>query len=57
VKDGQVSLRQRASREVERLVAKYTPSRLGEDSKRELTRLMESEARRHGIERLPERAG
>jgi trimethylamine--corrinoid protein Co-methyltransferase len=53
LKDGQVTLRQRASREVERLVTKYTPSRLPEETKRELTRLMESEARRHGMERLP----
>jgi trimethylamine--corrinoid protein Co-methyltransferase len=57
VKEGQMSLRKRAAREVERLIAKYTPSRLPEESKRELTRLMESEARRHGMETLPARNG
>ena len=54
-KDGQVSLRQRASREVGRLIAKHTPSRLPDESKRELTRLMEAEARRCGMEQLPAR--
>jgi trimethylamine--corrinoid protein Co-methyltransferase len=57
LKDGQTSLLQRASREVERRIAQYTPSRLPELSKRELTRRMESEARRLGMERLPAREG
>ena len=57
LKDGGVSLRKRASREVERRIAKYTPSRLPEESKRELTRRMESEGRRHGMESLPAREG
>jgi trimethylamine--corrinoid protein Co-methyltransferase len=53
--DGGVTLGQRASREVERLVASCTPSRLDPDKKSELIRRMETEARRHGMERLPAR--
>ncbi len=54
-KRGGKTLGERAAREVERLVERYTPSRLPDDSKAELTRVMEAEARRHGMERLPER--
>ena len=56
-KGGGLTQRERAGREVERLVAGYTPSRLAEASKAELTRLMEREARRHGIATLPARQG
>jgi trimethylamine--corrinoid protein Co-methyltransferase len=52
-KEGGSTLRQRAAREVARVVHNYTPSRLAEDKKAELTRLMEHEARRHGMDRLP----
>jgi len=51
--DGQLTLRQRAAREVERIVADYKPSRLPEETKRELTRLMRREAQRYGTESLP----
>jgi trimethylamine--corrinoid protein Co-methyltransferase len=53
-KDGKPTLRERASREVERLIARYTPSRLPDDRKAELTRLMETEARRYGMSAVPE---
>ena len=53
LKAGGLTLRQRAAREVARLIEHYAPSRLGEDRKAELTRLMEAEARRWGMERLP----
>jgi len=53
LKEGGTTLGERASREVARLVDGYTPSRLAEESKSELTRLMENQARRHGMERLP----
>ena len=46
----------RAAREVERLIKKYTPSRLPEQAKLELTRLMDREARRYGMEVLPAQA-
>ncbi|MCP5112047.1 MAG: hypothetical protein GY953_14555, partial [bacterium] len=50
---GKLTLRQRASQEVSRLIEAYTPSRLPPDTKAELTRLMTNEARRHGMESLP----
>ncbi len=52
-KEGQPTLGERASREVDRLIAKYIPSRLAERAKVELTRLMEREAAGHGMDRLP----
>jgi len=50
---GRLTLRERAAREVARLVKAYKPSRLAEETKSELTRLMTAEARRHGMEALP----
>ncbi|MEW6249690.1 MAG: trimethylamine methyltransferase family protein [Planctomycetota bacterium] len=51
--EGGLSLHQRARREVERLVESYAPPPPPEDVRRELTRRMEAEARRHGLSRLP----
>jgi trimethylamine--corrinoid protein Co-methyltransferase len=51
--EGQLTLRKRAVREVERIVAACKPSRLPEEAKRELTRLMRREAQRYGMESLP----
>jgi len=56
-KGGGPTLRQRAAREVARLLEKYMPSRLSEDTKAELTARMEGEARRCGMEGLPPREG
>ena len=53
VKDGKVTLRERASREVARIIGRYQPSRLADDRKSALTRLMQGEARRHGMQELP----
>jgi hypothetical protein len=39
---------------VEKLLKKYEPSGLPEDIKKELTKLMTAEARRHGQNSLPE---
>jgi trimethylamine---corrinoid protein Co-methyltransferase len=55
-KSGATTLMERAAREVDRLVAKYTPSRLPQDKKDELRSLMSREAARHGMEKLPETA-
>lgn len=52
-KDGRLTLRERAAREVGRLVKKCPPSRLAEESKAELRSLMEAEARRCGMPGLP----
>jgi trimethylamine--corrinoid protein Co-methyltransferase len=55
LKHGQVTLRERAAREVSRLVGEYQPSRLPDETKTELTRLMEREGRRYGMQDLPAR--
>jgi trimethylamine--corrinoid protein Co-methyltransferase len=55
LEDGGKTLGERARREVERLLTSYTPSRLAEDKKRELVRLMEAEAGRYGMQSLPAR--
>ncbi len=51
--EGGVTLLARAHREVERLLDEYSPSRLPESIKREMKKLMEAEARRHGMKGLP----
>ena len=52
-KEGRRSLRERAAAEVSRLIGQYVPSRITEETRSELTRLMTREARRHGMEALP----
>lgn len=56
LEEGGLTLRDRARREVARLVEAYTPSRLPDDRKRDLTRRMAVEARRWGLEAMPEHA-
>jgi trimethylamine--corrinoid protein Co-methyltransferase len=51
--EGGHTLRQRAHAEVERLVREYTPSRLPDNVKADITKLMQNEARRHGMDTLP----
>ncbi|MGD2111580.1 MAG: trimethylamine methyltransferase family protein, partial [Phycisphaerae bacterium] len=51
--EGSQSLRARCHMEVERHLAEYEPSRLSDDIKKELTKLMLSEAGRYGMDRLP----
>lgn len=53
--DGRLTLWERAKREVTRIVAASKPSRLPEETKRELTRLMHWEAQRYGMAVLPVR--
>ncbi|MBZ5544660.1 MAG: trimethylamine methyltransferase family protein [Acidobacteriia bacterium] len=55
LKGGKLTMRERAAQEVSRLIASYTPSRLPEAAKLELTRRMEREGRRYGLEALPKR--
>lgn len=52
--EGGTTLGERARREKERLVKAWQPSRLADDVKAELNRLMAAEARRYGMDRLPE---
>jgi trimethylamine:corrinoid methyltransferase-like protein len=54
--DGSLSLGQRANQEVERLVGDWKPSLLAAERKKELCSLMEKEARRWGMDKLPPRA-
>lgn len=51
---GSLSLVERAHREVERLIGEYEPSSLASEVKKELTRIMEADARRCGMEKLPD---
>jgi len=53
--EGGLTLKERAMREVSRLIEGYVPSRLPANTKFELTRLMELEARRYGMNELPKR--
>ena len=50
---GAPTLGQRAHREVEKLLENYEPPDLPEEVKKELTKLMAAEARRHGQNSLP----
>ncbi|HSL24478.1 MAG TPA: trimethylamine methyltransferase family protein [Vicinamibacterales bacterium] len=56
LEEGALSLGARARQEVARLVAAYEPPGLSADVAGELTRIMQFEARRHGMDALPERA-
>lgn len=51
--EGATTLGDRARREVDALVRAARPPRTGEEVKRAMTGLMEAEARRHGMDRLP----
>jgi trimethylamine---corrinoid protein Co-methyltransferase len=53
-KEGSLTLWERAHREVEKLIKEYIPSKLPDDTKKELTRLIELEARRYGMDKLPQ---
>ena len=55
LEDGGLSMRERAAREVERLVREAEPSRLPKENRAQMTELMEAEARKWGMDRLPER--
>lgn len=50
--EGSSTLLERAHSEVEKLLKDYVPSKLPDSAKRELTKLMEGEACRYGMERL-----
>lgn len=53
--EGRTTVGERARREVSRHLEAYEPSRLAEGVKQELIELMAAEARRHGLDRLPDR--
>jgi trimethylamine--corrinoid protein Co-methyltransferase len=51
---GKLTLGKQAQAEKERLINSYQPSSLGRDIKKQLTGIMETEARRRGMDKLPE---
>jgi len=53
--EGSLPLGARATREVERIVASWRPSRLGDDARRMLVQRMEAAARTAGLDALPAR--
>ena len=53
-RDGSLSLSERARQEIQRHISDYEPSRLPEDVRRGLQTLMEKEAKRCGMNGLPE---
>lgn len=55
--EGSLTLIERARREIERLIAQYRPSRLPEEVKSQLTRIMTAAARCAGMDKLPELPG
>jgi trimethylamine--corrinoid protein Co-methyltransferase len=55
--EGSFSLRDRARKEVEKHIGEYEPVGLNDDIIMELTRLMRIEARRVGMDKLPEISG
>jgi len=55
LEEGGLTLHERAAKEVEKLINSYEPSSLSEDVKSELKRLMTAEARRSGMDSLPDR--
>jgi len=54
--EGALTLEQRAHHEVKKLLESYQPSQLADEVKRELTKLIENEARQYGQDKLPERS-
>lgn len=53
MEEGSLTLMDRAHLEVDELIRDYEPSRLPDTTKKELTRLMEEEAHRYGMDSLP----
>ncbi len=53
--EGSITLSQRAYKEAEEHLAQYKKPGLADDIIKELVRLMEEEARKYGMDKLPER--
>lgn len=51
--EGSSGLQTRAQQQIERLIGSYRPTALSKDIKNDLTKLMETEARRYGMAKLP----
>lgn len=55
IEEGSTTLEERAHTEVEKLIKNYNPTNLSKKIKTELIRLMETEARKYGQDKLPNR--
>jgi len=55
LEEGAATLGENAAQEVERIIADFTPSRLGDNEKRQLEEVMTAAARANGLDSLPER--
>ena len=55
IEEGKTTLNERAHNEVEKLIRNYEPSSLSNESKNDLIKLMNQEAKRHGQSELPDR--
>jgi trimethylamine--corrinoid protein Co-methyltransferase len=51
--EGSRTLSERTTEQVEKLLKEYEPSRLDDDKKKQLTKIMTAEARRYGMDKLP----
>lgn len=51
--EGGKSAEERATTEVKRILASHKPTAVAEDARQELGKIMEREAKRHGMDRLP----
>lgn len=52
--EGSQTIGQRATREVNRMLANYQPTELAEDCRKTMTTLMQAEAKRLGMDKLPD---
>ncbi len=52
--EGSLTLMQRAGRQVDEIIAGHEPVNLSKEIRKELTALMQTEAKRHGQDKLPE---
>jgi trimethylamine--corrinoid protein Co-methyltransferase len=53
--DGSTTLNQRATDAVDKKISTWQPTHLSDDIKKELIKLMEAEARRYGMDKLPKK--
>jgi len=56
IDEGSQTLGERANDMVKKLISDYQPNHLNDDSRQELIKLMENEAQRYGMDKLPERS-
>ena len=55
LEEGAATLGENAANEVDRIIGAFTPSRIGDDVKKELEEVMTAAARANGMDTLPER--